>query len=738
MSIRRIRELIGKSRDVDLLWSDYCRVSRSPDASAFAAWLSANGHLDADQLKDVLTDREVTFTLDGVTRAAASGAPRHERLGLLGRGAMGEVHIAKDPDLNRNVAVKVMDPSLVRDAVLARRFLTEVQITAQLDHPGIVPVYGLDKQDDGSVGYSMRIIKGVTLEQYVEETRSFYEQGRVPDDDHGLASRLRVFCEVANSIDYAHSRGVIHRDLKPENIMVGKFGEVIVMDWGVARIIGSKDDPSANGRALDESVAPAATQIGMAVGTPAYMSPEQAAGKNKELDGRTDQYSLGLILFELVTLKRAIPGKTVYEVMVNATDGEREPAVHVYGEYVPRELKAIINRATSFDPARRYPTVDAMADDIRRYLRDEAVLAEPDNLVQRMQRWISRHRQLTMAIGVGLASLLFVGGASAVILGVGALEVNSYLAHLEQERLATALSAVGSRSHAIDERFAAYRGELVGLISATEQVLADPSPPEVRPYLAAEFKGAANQPPDLRYAAAYSVPASLDFADNAVAPTAAPEQTIGQLQQLNNLQPLMYKMLVRSAGDAVVASPIEAQRKLVLDEGAPLVWVYVATEAGILTGLPGTGDYPDGYDPRQQDWYRHGKSKKAITWETEQDESGQGLVVTASGPIMARDGTFLGLGAVDLKVRYVADAMLLPPDYPGAKAVLLDAEGLVMASSDLGVKERAPFPKAEVVAAIHQSPNGHLEAAGDLYIWNKLSVIGWTYLVYADRGTLIR
>src|SRR5690606_29621012 len=147
--------------------------------------------------------------------------------------AMGEVYIARDTLLNRNVAFKTMDPTVAADPGLAERFLIEAQVTAQLDHPSIIPVYALDIER-GRKAYAMKLIRGQTLEDYIHATRAFYDRGVEPDADFGLDARLELFVQVCNAVHYAHTRGVVHRDLKPENVMVGAFHEVIVMDWGIA------------------------------------------------------------------------------------------------------------------------------------------------------------------------------------------------------------------------------------------------------------------------------------------------------------------------------------------------------------------------------------------------------------------------------------------------------------------------------------------------------------------------
>ena len=184
---------------------------------------------------------------------------------------------------------------------------------------------------------------------------------------------------------YAHSRGVVHRDLKPDNIMIGPFGEVFVMDWGVARVMDYADDD------LDAE--------GALIGTLGYMAPEQARGDIEQVKGHSDQYSLGLILFELITLNKAVPDGTIPELYRRSLRGQLNPIHHfVPNKSIRRELKAIIAKATDSVIENRYKSVDALAEDIRHFLREEPVDAEPDPFFERIQRWVYRNR--TLAIGL--------------------------------------------------------------------------------------------------------------------------------------------------------------------------------------------------------------------------------------------------------------------------------------------------------------------------------------------------
>ena len=230
-----------------------------------------------------------------------------EVLRLHASGGLGEVYVARDEELNREVALKEIQAGYADDPDSRSRFLLEAEITGGLEHPGIVPVYGLGHYADGRPFYAMRFIRGDSLKEAIERFHQADEQpGRDPGERTlALRQLLRRFVDVCNAVAYAHSRGVLHRDLKPGNVMLGPYGETLVVDWGLAKPIGRPGGAPAS--TAEAPLRPSSgsgltpTQMGSAVGTPAYMSPEQAAGRLDELGPASDVYSLGATLYSLLT-----------------------------------------------------------------------------------------------------------------------------------------------------------------------------------------------------------------------------------------------------------------------------------------------------------------------------------------------------------------------------------------------------------------------------------------------------
>lgn len=290
---------------------------------------------------------------------------RYEARGVLGHGGMGEVRLLEDARIGREVAQKVMRPDVASTPATVERFLREARVQGQLEHPSVVPVYDLGVEQ-GAPFFTMKRVRGSTLHEVLarlaggdEETQRRYSTRRL----------LGAFGQVCLAVDFAHARGVLHRDLKPSNVMLGDFGEVHVLDWGLARVHGEVEVPLAT--------APiGATEAGAVMGTPGYLSPEQARGDGAALGPWSDVYSLGAMLFELLTWEGFTPGDTPSaRVRATLSGFERRAQVRVPTREVPPELDAIIQRATDPRPHARHQTARELADAVERYLDGDRDLA---------------------------------------------------------------------------------------------------------------------------------------------------------------------------------------------------------------------------------------------------------------------------------------------------------------------------------------------------------------------------
>jgi len=401
--------------ELESLCEEYLAKSGEHSIDEFIAHLYNRKRITATELKNIQAHEKIEITsivtINDISKISDiaknhSGSNEGKTTGTyvenedytifesIDEGAMGEILFAKDNKLNRTVAYKKIHPHIAEMPSYLGRFYMEAQVTAQLQHPNIVPIYGFTTSNQ-SVGYAMKLIDGITLKDHIRETQEQYVEHGEPDEHHTLHARLEHFLKVCDAMHYAHRKGVIHRDLKPLNIMIGPYHEVYVMDWGIAKTVEVDNDMFGEKTVRvghEEVSSDDKTKMGQIMGTPAYMSPEQAEGRLDILDHRSDLYALGLILFELVTLHRAISGKNTDEVMMKARRGKIDPAPS-YGkqEYAQVQLLAIVKKATQYMPEDRYPTVEEFADDIRRFIQGEAIKARPESTKQKIMRWVKQH-----------------------------------------------------------------------------------------------------------------------------------------------------------------------------------------------------------------------------------------------------------------------------------------------------------------------------------------------------------
>lgn len=364
---------------------------------------------------------------------AASG--RYEIAAEHARGGMGRVCVAIDTELNRRVAFKDIQERFADDAATRHRFTREALITGQLEHPGVIPVYGLGADAHGRPYYAMRFVEGDSLKDAVKE---FHRDPPKCDSVGAKAVAFRAllkrFADVCNAVAFAHSKRIVHRDLKPANVMLGQFGETLVVDWGLARSFADKTpeltaSPREAGAGEQDTADMASTAVsggdsagtrtGQVMGSPAYMSPEQATGDLRSLGPAWDIYSLGATLYELLTGRPPFIGQPVPQLLKAIQAGELVPPREV-APWVPKPLDAIARKAMSRDPKDRYPTALELAAEVDRYLADEPVQAHRDTLGERVRRWRKRHPVL---VRTAVMLFLIVTPLLAVWLVI-ALEIN--------------------------------------------------------------------------------------------------------------------------------------------------------------------------------------------------------------------------------------------------------------------------------------------------------------------------
>jgi tetratricopeptide (TPR) repeat protein len=418
-------------------------VVTTPDGTASQAET-----LDAPTKRHLVSTQDPTVTTltTNAQNRPLFGAARYAVTGLHARGGMGQVWIARDQTLHRNIAFKDLLPERRDDPSSTLRFMREAMITGQLEHPGIAPVYELGlKPASGEPFYAMRLVRGRTLAAAIQQFHEACDEssrGERPSEPRpSVPSRgdfsnmtfrhlLQAFVGVCQTVAFAHSRGVIHRDLKPANVVLGDFGEVIVLDWGLARLRGVADDDPRGieiPRHCDDL-----SQAGQAVGTPAYMAPEQAEGRVENQDERTDVYGLGAVLYSILTGDSPFAGSASDLLVQVSRDAPKKPREVV--KRAPRPLEAICLKAMAKRSADRFATAKLLADDVERWLADEPVGAVREPLGAHARRWARKHPGPVAAM------------VAALLVGLVGLGINSTMIARKNQELDLARRAEADRA----------------------------------------------------------------------------------------------------------------------------------------------------------------------------------------------------------------------------------------------------------------------------------------------------
>ena len=455
------------SEDLARLQDRYVAIAELVRVSAGKASVSARLRKRYGELADprVELKNSVSGTASGEAierlEQRRGAYTRYALKGEMARGGMGAILRVWDQDLRRELAMKVVLGKSAPSGTPAEdapppqrvaRFVEEAQVTGQLDHPGIVPVHELGVDDHGGVYFTMRLVQG-------RELRRIFELVQAEEQGWNTTRALGVLLRVCEAVAYAHERGVLHRDLKPANVMVGKFGETYVMDWGLARVMGSEEtkdirirataEPHESGRIdTDRDLehrtpdSPLVTMDGDVVGTPAYMPLEQAKGKIEELGPSTDVYAIGSMLYQLLAgsapysdrLETPLPIAVLRELL----DGPPTPLVKLAPKSPP-ELIAITERAMEREPSDRYPDMLALADDLRAYLENRVVSAHRTGPWTEFTKWVERNSGTAAALGALL--LVVVGSGFALWAREQARSRERERFHLEQSAIALPLEA---------------------------------------------------------------------------------------------------------------------------------------------------------------------------------------------------------------------------------------------------------------------------------------------------------
>ena len=333
------------------------------------------------------------------------------------KGGLGAVYRATERELNRQVAVKFIHQSLIKDRTSCDRFMLEAEVTGRLEHPGIVPLYGIGQAENGQLFYYMRYIDGETMDEAIQRCHQVRATaGSTAEPSLEFRRLLTAFISVCKTVAYAHNRGIVHRDIKPANVMLGKYGETIVVDWGLAVPVNRDDRFRNSGEMtlMPNAGSQNSSTSGGGAGTLAYMSPEQAS--NLAPTPASDIYSLGATLYKILCGQPAFTGDNGHEIRTRVIEG-RFPHPSEIVRSVPRSLEAICLKAMQAQPKDRYETALDLAADVENYLADEPVSVLSETRAQRISRWVRRHRFAAQSAASGIVAVVLISVMAAAWLG---------------------------------------------------------------------------------------------------------------------------------------------------------------------------------------------------------------------------------------------------------------------------------------------------------------------------------
>jgi hypothetical protein len=503
------------------------------------------------------------------------------------------------------------------------------------------------------------------------------------------------------------------------------------MDWGLAKELAGEEQQILDLPTGKFAARMHQTRFGTVIGTPAYMSPEQARGDNGRVDARSDQFALGLMLYEVVTCRHALDGDT--ESIIASLALDAYDPIGRNGHHVPGDLAAIIRQATRYGRSERYETVEQLAADVRRVMDGEPPSVRPDTAWRSAVRGMGRHRAAALAalLGVLMLALAFVIGAFALLFADRAD------ARAREAALGALLTDVTSAAADLDEELLRLQGLTEGLASVAAATLTRGEPTEGPVYFDTAFSDLANAPRDLRAVPAHPRMVSFEHPVVRLAPDASAEALDPEIRRLVRLTPDLRRVFLASAGTPTLGLEMGEQNR-VLAQGTPVVGAYVATETGVHVSWPGHGGYPADYDPRLRPWYLAGRDGYGARWgPPHEDVNGQGALLVCSAPVRDPERRLRGVAGVEVPlgplVTRFRDAMT-------ARGVVsswvLDAQGRVMVDSrslEVALTEPRPFGVAAVTEGVRARRSSYHRDNEALYAWAPLDSLGW-WLVVGDEG----
>ena len=594
---------------------------------------------------------------------------RYKILKMIAQGGFGRIFLAKDLILGREVVIKSLKEEHLARPASVEKFISEAKLNAQLDHPAIVPLFSLDTDTADGLHLAMQLVNGITLKEYLNRCRDKDAAGKITSRryERSLQIRLESFLKVCDAIEYCHSRGIIHCDLKPENIMLGKNGEVYVMDWGIACPDGT--DRRGN---LD--------------GTPAYMAPELF--EDGITDPQTDVFALGMILNEVVTLRKPVSGADSKEIITKIRSGEFEPSTPANPKLrISPALRSIIEKARVVDPAERYRSAKELASDIRHYLFDEEVSARPDTPLQKFMRFLHRHRYTALL----LIAVIFCVSAGLALFGMVRQRCVATQVTREMMRRLKVQQVTDSLATEIDSKLLRIREQLKGLSTAQiiEQNAPEKGADKTQFFLSEEFApGSARRPPDLVRTPFYRSEISFGNASYFKPDFMTKEKMMDAVIQLRTSRRQGLTLICDSMEDGEETRDYtpEGIFSRFCKNGALIRRITYLLNNGICLRYPGMYEKVASPEDFQCRWLKEhrGRGGRTILWSPPYPDSSDHAVIACWLPLLTASGEEKGLVGFELCYHKLIQPIIqqVKDEKYQTSYFLLDSEGYQIFSSD--------------------------------------------------------
>ena len=667
---------------------------------------------------------------DLMERCCKDPAENYDLKKKIAQGGQGYIHRAWDQQFQRPVAVKTLLPEKLHSPV-RKAFFQEAQITAQLQHPGIVPIHNLWVDKGDCPHLAMKLVEGNTLRKRLEEIRKIYDtlpwRKISARERFSQKERLELFLKVCDALAYAHSRRVIHRDLKPENIMLGRFGAVYVLDWGIAI-------------SLPEDSGVIATPV---CGTPRYIAPEVL---NRQPYGKTaDVYQMGLILFELVYLRHAYPLADPAAAMAAGMKGKTAPQEHLYGCRTAPLLDHIIAKAIALDPGKRYQDIRALAQDVHAFLNQAPVSVDKHPVWSAFTRLLMRHSQKLLAV-IAVLTLLFFG---LISWNLATVLQDERRAEMRENVLRSVYGTHLRNVLTVERRFMEISSMLLQLVREVETRLEKLPPPDknMKFYDYTAWRDPMKRPPGFGFSPARGIKVSFEV----------PLYKLSG-DPVKNVQSYLTALtpMIRSCRDVIRWNSLGEERKTAKDSAlmeteTPVSAVYIGLQNGLFLSYPYMGVFSENYDPRKRPWYLGAEKLKdrLIHWEDPyMDESIRKHVISGSIPVRSPQGRILGVLGLDLEPDTMIQAFVqrdLTASHVQGR-YLLNKNGRIIASdSNLrpsGKSGRMPFfPHMELFPEMRKLKTGRLfldHEETKLVIFHYIRALDCFFAEIIDFGSMMR